>query len=300
MKLRTLGWQLQCHRMLGRQRNCPPARQHHCRANDRGDLTTVTSGYNLAACRCGPEGGYKLFVYWRVAMKSRSSMMCVCLFAVAACLAMAAQASAEIVTFADEAAYNASTTGNTAITNWGATNGGYGAVGGSGFTAWPSPFGVGCVLFYSSQLYVSADGFSNKNGCPSIQAVTFDDSANATIWPSYDSTTVTSLGMYLYGNGNPAMNIVGAVDAGASESQVYTFTIPCPASGATPVFLGIASTDPSLYIDSVVLGAGSSSVYMPVIGKMEYGTYTAPEPSALVLLATGLFGLLAYAWRKRK
>jgi len=30
-------------------------------------------------------------------------------------------------------------------------------------------------------------------------------------------------------------------------------------------------------------------------------TFTpAPEPSALVLLAMGLFGLLAYAWRKRK
>ena len=25
-----------------------------------------------------------------------------------------------------------------------------------------------------------------------------------------------------------------------------------------------------------------------------------PEPSAIVLLAMGLFGLLAYAWRKRK
>ena len=29
-------------------------------------------------------------------------------------------------------------------------------------------------------------------------------------------------------------------------------------------------------------------------------TYTAPEPSAILLLATGLIGLLAYAWRKRR
>ena len=27
---------------------------------------------------------------------------------------------------------------------------------------------------------------------------------------------------------------------------------------------------------------------------------TVPEPSVIVLLATGLLGLLAYAWRKRK
>jgi hypothetical protein len=27
---------------------------------------------------------------------------------------------------------------------------------------------------------------------------------------------------------------------------------------------------------------------------------SVPEPTTLVLLATGLFGFLAYAWRKRK
>ncbi len=33
--------------------------------------------------------------------------------------------------------------------------------------------------------------------------------------------------------------------------------------------------------------------------RLDYST-TVPEPSALALLATGLIGLLAYAWRKRK
>ena len=40
-------------------------------------------------------------------------------------------------------------------------------------------------------------------------------------------------------------------------------------------------------------------------GHTLYGTFAlpaapAPEPGTVVLLATGLMGLLAYAWRKRK
>jgi hypothetical protein len=37
-----------------------------------------------------------------------------------------------------------------------------------------------------------------------------------------------------------------------------------------------------------------------VIGFDYVGTKVVPEPSALILLATGLLGLLAYVWRKRK
>jgi hypothetical protein len=34
--------------------------------------------------------------------------------------------------------------------------------------------------------------------------------------------------------------------------------------------------------------------------RFDAGTPSAPEPGTIVLLTTGLFGLLAYAWRKRK
>ena len=42
--------------------------------------------------------------------------------------------------------------------------------------------------------------------------------------------------------------------------------------------------------------SGDSGYY-----RMDYvGTTFIPEPSALVLASTGLLGLLAYAWRKRR
>ena len=59
------------------------------------------------------------------------------------------------------------------------------------------------------------------------------------------------------------------------------------------------------------LGEWESGVWTPLAGTVSGNTVTAlvtgpgefaviPEPGTLVLLATGLLGLLAYAWRKRK
>ena len=48
--------------------------------------------------------------------------------------------------------------------------------------------------------------------------------------------------------------------------------------------------------DRVLTSTESSDVYNYLSNKY----MTTPEPGTLVLLATGLVGLLAYAWRKRK
>ena len=58
------------------------------------------------------------------------------------------------------------------------------------------------------------------------------------------------------------------------------------ASASTPYF-GLAS-----YNGGSMVGGG--------FDNLTYGTLPTPKPGALVLLATGLIGLLAYAWRKRK
>ena len=47
------------------------------------------------------------------------------------------------------------------------------------------------------------------------------------------------------------------------------------------------------------LGAESWSAFVTG-GEYQYTDIVVPEPSTLVLLTTGLIGLLCYAWRKRK
>jgi hypothetical protein len=58
-------------------------------------------------------------------------------------------------------------------------------------------------------------------------------------------------------------------------------------SAMTPGGVGLVSVINNAYKDSV-----GGSFYVDAV--------PTPEPSALVLLSCGLFGLLAYAWRKRK
>ena len=94
-----------------------------------------------------------------------------------------------------------------------------------------------------------------------------------------DWTTVS----YTYG-GNPATQFVQASGVGSYTGETYgltysnvrmvKFDITDTFSGATPGYVGLAE----------VRFIGSAT----------------PEPSTIVLLATGLIGLLAYAWRKRK
>jgi hypothetical protein len=70
-----------------------------------------------------------------------------------------------------------------------------------------------------------------------------------------------------------------AVDGGATYSRSYTYTV----GEGNPV------------ITHIGMGNGG--------GRMLVDNFTltgVPEPSTLALLATGLFGLLAYAWRKRR
>ena len=72
--------------------------------------------------------------------------------------------------------------------------------------------------------------------------------------------------------------------SGTGMSGTGTFTIPGLAS-STGLYFGTAAVSPN-------------TTAQPAWGDLTYTT--VPEPGVLVLLATGLIGLLAYAWRKRR
>jgi hypothetical protein len=61
----------------------------------------------------------------------------------------------------------------------------------------------------------------------------------------------------------------------------------------------IGALDPNVGKSLVVQFEQAGSINL-VCDNMRMSSAVVPEPGTLALLATGLIGLLAYAWRKRK
>lgn len=83
-----------------------------------------------------------------------------------------------------------------------------------------------------------------------------------------------------------------APDAGAWSTWTKTFTTDAaPAGGGQ-----------SLRIELVVAGVGTAGGTYPsaYFDNVRLDAATTPEPGTLALFTTGVFSLLAYAWRKRK
>ena len=74
-----------------------------------------------------------------------------------------------------------------------------------------------------------------------------------------------------------------------------TYGAPTAANGWLPVGLSAANDDASNVAEYTTVVNSVISAY-PIVFT---GTQS-PEPGTLVLLATGLLGMVAYAWRKRK
>jgi hypothetical protein len=90
---------------------------------------------------------------------------------------------------------------------------------------------------------------------------------------------------------------------GTSPYGTYAAANTASAGGASGVY--VAQTVPFL-VDLNLGGMGglwltcqNTGMYMPAV-VLQKGVVASPEPSTLLLVVTGLVGLLAYAWRKRK
>ena len=110
-----------------------------------------------------------------------------------------------------------------------------------------------------------------------------------------------------------------ASQAGTADIHAFFQTIQAPNNSRPTVYVYLDGTQlynslAGLYNGWSVTYDSSSSLTVAVgdtIDFVSHGDWTqrldatvtetvAPEPSALVLLASGLIGLLCYAWRKRR
>jgi hypothetical protein len=86
--------------------------------------------------------------------------------------------------------------------------------------------------------------------------------------------------------------------------------VSAPSGEYAPEFTALTSTWTEYSVSFTATAADVGQSFQPEfrgsagatygIDNVRFGAAPVPEPSSCVLLAAGLFGLLAYAWRKRR
>jgi hypothetical protein len=112
----------------------------------------------------------------------------------------------------------------------------------------------------------------------------------------------SSVGTVVFGGAPTALTY--SIDAWHHLTMDYlptTATFSVAIDGQTPL-TGLAMTTPSAvdgFRFAQTSGATAGSDRWSVFDNVSVTTSTVPEPTTLTLLASGLLGLLAYAWKKR-
>jgi hypothetical protein len=211
----------------------------------------------------------------------------VCLVVLASMLAVAASASASVLTYTSESAFAAA---NTAAGS-SLTTVDFEGLGTSGqYTYVASPYTTGGVSFANLSALVIAN---NAWGFTSVVMAT-DSEYATTITPPSGSTALGMDLLHLDTN-----SVSGTFNLSDGTTEAFSFPKGSTAAKNDVLFIGAMSS--SATITSITIAAGAATGNDPFIGAVYYGTpATTPEPSTIVLAISGLFGLLAYAWRKRK
>jgi hypothetical protein len=148
-----------------------------------------------------------------------------------------------------------------------------------------------------------------------------DMNAYGSIWGAFGFASTTtpsgnfydSCGPWLLEQGDGSLQIwngpgtvgmtSGAVSANTFHNYSYVLTVPTSGAWSAKLYIDHASTaawthnytEGNPTIGAVVIGSYDDAVKFD-----NFELSSVPEPSTLMLLGTGLLGLLAYAWRKRK
>jgi len=226
-------------------------------------------------------------------MKSKSAkyLFACCALALASLIAPAPNAFASVITYADQAAFNAATTGVTSIgfegiaptddfTAYGP--GGSLTLSGTTFTA----AGPADLFVNSSTYYFATFGVGYNLGSGDYLLVGNNSPATLEVQlPGGFTAIAFDIGTF----DDPTSQITITLSSG----DVLTTSAPIPSVS----FVGFTSTTPITSLEIAISGGDRQDTLS--IDNFQFGT-AVPEPSTLALAGLGGFGLLISARRRRQ
>lgn len=144
-------------------------------------------------------------------------------------------------------------------------------------------------------VYAVTSGFGADNAMPNGGTCVIGDG-----WNQMDATLATpctAVGFDIFSL-DSAATVAGSVTLSDGTTHAFTYSAGLP-NATPPTYIGFVETTPGVTITK--FSASDASVGKGyAFSNVSFGNAIVPEPTSLMLLATGLLGLMAYAWRKQK
>jgi hypothetical protein len=171
------------------------------------------------------------------------------------------------------------------------------------------PFALGWMFNVNEDISVTSLGAFDPlgNGHPTDQKVRIYDATNdtilvtATLGSSLTAETVGGYGVFFQSIAAVTLTTGKDYIAAISQANAGDFLVSNIATGSAISFIRSKATlfDPVLPASVTGFQITDPDGFGAYFGA-NFKYNAVPEPGTAVLLATGLFGLLAYAWRKRR